>query len=240
MLKYAQRFAPKTMQWLASALRSFFGYAFLTGLLDTDLSGAVPGVACRPAQLPKFLTPQQVQAMISTCDPATAAGARDRAMLLMLWRLGLRAGEVAGLRLDEIDWRAGEVTVTGRKNRITPLTPDTVQLLHGWLPGRPAPGSAALFTTSTGTPLSRDAFADRLAMHAAAATADCPSLGGKKTTPYVLRRRNTVAARRSGHRGHSVVARPRIAHYHRDLPQLSGIASDGRETAGRLIITGSR
>src|ERR1035437_10097155 len=105
MLEYAQRFAPKTMQWLASALRSFFGYAFLTGLLDTDLSGAVPGVACRPAQLPKFLTPQQVQAMISTCDPATAAGARDRAMLLMLWRLGLRAGEGARLRPGWSDWR---------------------------------------------------------------------------------------------------------------------------------------
>jgi site-specific recombinase XerD len=143
MLEYAQRFAPKTMQWLASALRSFFGYAFLTGLLDTDLSGAVPGVACRPAQLPKFLTPQQVQAMISTCDPATAAGARDRAMLLMLWRLGLRAGEVAGLRLDEIDWRAGEVTVTGkgRKDTELPLPADVGEAIAGYLRQRPDTGT---------------------------------------------------------------------------------------------------
>jgi site-specific recombinase XerD len=143
MLEYAQRFAPKTMQWLASALRSFFGYAFLTGLLDTDLSGAVPGVAARPAQLPKFLTPQQVQAMISTCDPATAAGARDRAMLLMLWRLGLRAGEVAGLRLDEIDWRAGEVTVTGkgRKDTELPLPADVGEAIAGYLRQRPDTGT---------------------------------------------------------------------------------------------------
>src|ERR1039457_4843741 len=121
MLESAQRFAPKTVQRLASALRSFFSYAFMTGLLGTDLSGAVPGVRCRTAQLPKFLTPQQVQAIISTCDPQTMAGARDRAMLLMLWRLGLRAGELAGLRLGDIDWRAGQITVTGKGRKDTEL-----------------------------------------------------------------------------------------------------------------------
>ena len=142
MLESAARFAPKTMQRLASALRSLFRYAFLTGLLDTDLSGAVPGVACRTPQLPKFLTPQQIQAMISTCDPQTAAGARDRAILLMLWRLGLRAGEVAGLRLGDIDWRAGQVTVTGkgRKDADLPLPADVGEAIAGYLRLRPDAG----------------------------------------------------------------------------------------------------
>jgi site-specific recombinase XerD len=143
MLGSTARFAPKTVQRLASALRSFFGYAFLTGLLDTDLSGAVPGVRCRPAPLPKFLAPQQVQAMISTCDPGTAAGARDRAMLLMLWRLGLRAGEVAGLRLGDIDWRAGQITITGkgRKDADLPLPADVGEAIAGYLPLRPDAGA---------------------------------------------------------------------------------------------------
>jgi site-specific recombinase XerD len=142
MLGSAPRFAPKTMQRLASALRSFFSYAFMTGLLDTDVSGAVPGVACRSAQLPKFLTPQQVQAMISTCGPGTVAGARDRAMMLMLWRLGLRAGEVAGMRLGDIDWRAGEVTVTGkgRKDAQLPLPADVGEAVAGYLRLRPGAG----------------------------------------------------------------------------------------------------
>ena len=142
MLESAQRFAPKTVQRLASALRSFFSYAFMTGLLGTDLSGAVPGVRCRTAQLPKFLTPQQVQAIISTCDPQTMAGARDRAMLLMLWRLGLRAGEVAGLRLGDLDWRAGQITVTGkgRKDTELPLPADAGEAIAGYLRLRPDAG----------------------------------------------------------------------------------------------------
>jgi integrase/recombinase XerD len=142
MLECAARFAPKTMQRLASALRSFFSYAFMSGLVDTDLSGAVPGVACRSPQLPKFLTPDQVQAMISTCDPQTAAGARDRAVLLLLWRLGLRAGEVAGLRLGDIDWRAGQVTVTGkgRKDTQLPLPADVGEAIAGYLRLRPGTG----------------------------------------------------------------------------------------------------
>ena len=74
----AQRFAPKTMQRVASALRSFFSYAFMTGQVDTDLSGAVPGVAYRPAQLPKFLTPQQVQALWIKQAEARPAGGRHK------------------------------------------------------------------------------------------------------------------------------------------------------------------
>jgi len=146
MVEATARFAPKTMQRLASALRSFFSYAFLTGLTDTGLSGAVPSVACRPAQLPRFLTPQQVQAMISACDPQTVTGARDRAVLLLLWRLGLRAGEAAGLQLGDIDWRAGQVTIVGkgRKDSELPLPADVGEAIAGYLRLRPAaaPGRA--------------------------------------------------------------------------------------------------
>lgn len=143
-----------------------------------------------------YLTDPELTALIAACDQATATGRRDRVMIHLAAQTGLRAAELLTLTPADLHLDHGahvSCRGKGRKNRITPLTPDTVQLLHGWLPGRPAPGSAALFTTSTGTPLSRDAFADRLAMHAAAATADCPSLGGKKTTPHVLR--HTAAMR---------------------------------------------
>ena len=58
-----------------------------------------------------------MQALLASCDRGTAGGRRDLAMLTLLARMGLRAGEVAGLRLDDIDWRLGEITVRGKGNR---------------------------------------------------------------------------------------------------------------------------
>lgn len=138
-----------------------------------------------------YLSDPELTALIAACDQGTVTGRRDRVMIHLAAQTGLRAAELltltpAGLHLDagaHVSCRG-----KGRKKRITPLTPDTVGLLSGWLPGRPAPGSATLFTTSTGTPLSRDAFADRLTLHAAAAAvSSCPSLAGKTISPHVLR-----------------------------------------------------
>jgi site-specific recombinase XerD len=143
MLGRARRYAPKTMQRLASALRSFLGWAFMTALMQADLSAAVPcGAACAPA-LPKFLAPAQVEAMIGGCDLASVKGVRDRAILLLLWRLGLRSGEVAGLRLGDIDWRAGTVSIIsgkGRKDAQLPLPADVGAALAAWLRVRPRTG----------------------------------------------------------------------------------------------------
>ena len=93
------------------------------------------------AGLPQALEPGQVQAMLDSCDPATATGRRDRAVLLMLSRMGLRAGEVAGLGLDDIDWRRGEITVLGkggRRDRL-PLPSDVGAAIVAYLrDGRPS------------------------------------------------------------------------------------------------------
>ena len=83
----------------------------------------------------------QVQAMLASCDRGTAAGRRDLAILTLLARMGLRAGEVAGLRLDDIDWRLGEITVRGKGNRRDrlPLPADAGEAVADWLRhGRPA------------------------------------------------------------------------------------------------------
>src|SRR5260370_41482085 len=86
-------------------------------MISGPLDRAVPKVANRRPGLPRPLEPAQVQAMLASCDRGTAAGCRDLAILTLLARMGLRAGEVAGLRLDDIDWRLGELTGRGQGKR---------------------------------------------------------------------------------------------------------------------------
>jgi integrase len=69
----------------------------------------------RLATIPKAILPQEVERVVQACDLRTATGRRDRAVLLLLARLGLRAGEVVVMELDDIDWRAGELTIRGKK-----------------------------------------------------------------------------------------------------------------------------
>jgi integrase/recombinase XerD len=143
-----------------------------------------------------YLSDPELTALITACDQGTVTGRRDRVMIHLAAQTGLRAAELLTLTPVDLHLHHGahvSCRGKGRKKRITPLTPDTVELLRGWLPGRPAPGSTTVFTTSTGTPLSRDALADRLTLHAAAAASSRPSLAGKTITPHVLR--HTAAMR---------------------------------------------
>jgi integrase/recombinase XerD len=110
----SRRLAPKTAQRLATALRSLLRFWHLQGLISGPLERAVPKVANRRPALPRPLDPAQVQALLASCDRQSADGRRDLAMLTLMARMGLRAGEVAGLRLDDIDWRRGQITIRGR------------------------------------------------------------------------------------------------------------------------------
>jgi site-specific recombinase XerD len=137
----SRRLAPKTAQRLATALRSLLRFWHVEGLISEPLDRAVPKVANRRPALPRGLEPAQVQAMLASCDRQTAAGRRDLAMLVLLARMGLRAGEVAGLGLDDIDWRCGEITIRGkggRRDRL-PLPADAGEAIAEWLQhGRPS------------------------------------------------------------------------------------------------------
>jgi integrase/recombinase XerD len=127
-----------------TALRSLLRFLHADGLTRAGLAEAVPTVARRKlAGLPKALTSDQVAALLASCDRDTALGRRDLAILTVLWRLGLRAGEVAGLRLDDIDWRRGEITVAGKGRRCErlPLPADVGQAVVSYLAGR-RPGTA--------------------------------------------------------------------------------------------------
>jgi len=141
MVVCSGRMVSKTVQRLASAMRSLLRFWLLDGIVSVSLVEAVPKVAHRPAHLPRGLDPAKVVAIVESCDVGTPNGLRDRAILLMLSRLGLRAGEVAQLGLDDIDWRAGLIMVRGKGNRTDalPLPPDVGQAIVDYLrSGRPA------------------------------------------------------------------------------------------------------
>jgi len=103
-------------------LRSLLRFLHLRGLTATCVASSVPPVAgWKDQRLVQTLSAGEVAAIIDSCDTSTAIGARDFAVLLGLARLGLRAAEVAGLRLDDFDWRAGEISVRGKGARVDRL-----------------------------------------------------------------------------------------------------------------------
>jgi integrase/recombinase XerD len=130
-----------------TALRSLLGFLHVEGLIGEPLGQHVPSVASwRLAGLPRALEPGQVAALLDSCDQGTSVGRRDFAMLTLLARLGLRAGEVAAMTLGDIDWRAGEITVRGKGARCErlPLPSDAGQAIAGYLrDGRPEPFEGA-------------------------------------------------------------------------------------------------
>ena len=176
---------------LVTALRSLLRFLFLDGLLATDLSGAVPAVAgWRGGGLPKALPAGHVAAVLASCDQETAAGRRDFAVLVLLARLGLRAGEVAALELDDISWRAGEIVIRGkgRRQERMPLPADVGAALAGYLRGgRPAgTGSRAVFVKERAPagPMSAEAVKEMVRRR-------CRRAGVPETGPHRLR--HTVA-----------------------------------------------
>lgn len=133
---------PGSAKMTVTALRSLLRFLHVDGVLASSLVAAVPSVASwRLAGLPKGLEPDEVGRLLLSCDRRTGTGRRDFAILLSLVRLGLRAGEVAGLGLDDIDWRAGELVVRGKGDRHErlPLPDDVGEAVVGYLQrGRPA------------------------------------------------------------------------------------------------------
>ena len=107
---------------LGTALRSFFRFLFLCGDLPTDLSASVPTV-CKPRRntVPAFLLPEEIDRVIAAIDRSTLTGRRDHAVLLLLARLGLRAGEIVILELDDIHWRIGEIVIRGKGGMVDRL-----------------------------------------------------------------------------------------------------------------------
>lgn len=143
LLAQVRRVAPRRAQFVGTALRSFLRFLFLRGHTETDLSLAVPTVRqWRLSSVPRYLPARDVERLLGACDPCSATGRRDHAILLLLARLGLRAGEVVALELGDLRWREGEIVVRG-KGRVhdrLPLVPDVGEALALYLNRDRRPG----------------------------------------------------------------------------------------------------
>jgi integrase/recombinase XerD len=139
----------RRVQLMTTALRSFLGFVRYRGDIDKDLAACVPAVAnWKFSTIPRALPPDQVELVLTSIDRKTAMGRRDYAILLILARLGLRAGEIKTLTLEDLDWQEGLITVRGKAGRYSqmPLPADVGEAIADYLQhGRPTTGSRCVF-----------------------------------------------------------------------------------------------
>ena len=115
ILRHARTMSCRRAQLMTTVFRSFFRFLFQRGELQVDLAPSIPTVAdWRLSTLPRYITAEEVIRVLGSCDRHTATGRRDYALLLLLARLGLRAGEIVAMQLEDIDWRSGEILVRGK------------------------------------------------------------------------------------------------------------------------------
>ena len=136
ILRHASSQSLGRAKLMVAALRSFFRFLLQDGEIEADLAASVPSVAdWRNSTVPKYLTSEEVERVLAACPQGTNTGRRDYAIVLLLARLGLRAGEVVGLELDDIDWRAGEIVIAGKGllRDCLPLPHDAGQALAAYL-----------------------------------------------------------------------------------------------------------
>lgn len=134
-----------TTQKLITSLRAFLRYASFAGESCDDLALAIPAVASwRLGRLPRCLSEDELARVVAACAGTTRGRLRDRAIVLLLSRLGLRAGDVARLRLGDIDWRNSVLRVTGKGRYEVglPLPQDVGDALLAYLARRPVGGDS--------------------------------------------------------------------------------------------------
>ena len=191
------RFSPRTMKTVGTALRSFFRFLRTEGVGDERLETAIPAVAhWRLSSLPRCLSDEQLEAVLASFGGSTPCVLRDRAIVLCLATLGLRPGELAELRLEDIDWRRGTVHLRTRKTRrgeVLPLPRDAGRAIVDYLRReRPKTGERRVFVQHLGhrrgTSVSSTVVSAVVARALRRAGVDAPLTGA-----YVFR--HTVASR---------------------------------------------
>jgi integrase/recombinase XerD len=178
---------PRTTSRLVSSLKRFYRFAVREGLRADDPSADLDSPKL-PRSLPKSLSEEEVEALLAAPDVATPQGLRDRAMLETLYASGLRVSELVGLKGVQVSLDTGVVRVMGKgaKERLTPLGEDAIDWIERYRrEARPqllrARKSDALFVTSRGAPMTRQAFWALIKRHAKAAGVRHP------ISPHTLR-----------------------------------------------------
>ncbi|WP_353558023.1 tyrosine-type recombinase/integrase [Paraburkholderia terrae] len=149
----AKRMRPAALKNIANALRSFFRCSQSRGEVPAGLVASVPTVATWTSAppIPRAISAEHAQRAIDSCDRESAVGLRDRAVLLLLARLGLRACEIIRLMLDDIDWDRAQLCVRGKGGResLLPLAADVGEAIAAYLQhGRPVSPDRHLFLRS--------------------------------------------------------------------------------------------
>lgn len=186
-----------------AAIHSLFRWAALGHPEHAELIARVLAIPPKRHQrkIVTWLTDPEIDALAAACNPATWTGRRDRTLIVLAAQTGLRISEITGLTCADIHLGVGaHVTCfgKGRKQRITPLTSETIALLRVWTTERAGQPTEPLFPTSTGRRLSRDAIEHRLAVHAATASKTCPSLKDKTISAHTLRHSAAVRLLHAG------------------------------------------
>lgn len=197
-LEHARGNSVRTRNARLAAIHSLFGFAALRHPEHADDISRVLAIPTKRGDhtLVTYLTNTEVQALLAAPNRETRTGRRDHAILCLAIQTGLRASELTSLTRRDVHLGVGahvHCRGKGRKDRTTPLTTSTLGVLRAWMTEHTATPGDPLFVTTRGGPLSLDALAQRIAVHAAAAATSCPSLASKNVTPHVLR--HTAAMR---------------------------------------------
>lgn len=191
------RWSPRSMKGVRTALRSLFRFLRMQGISDERLELAIPPAAhWRLSGLPRHLSGEELTRLLASLETSTPCGPRNRAIVLCLATLGLRPGEVAGLRLEDIDWRGGTIRIQARKNRrgaVLPLPREAGKAIADYLRvHRPETTGRCVFVQHIGPrrgePIRANAVSAVVVSALRRAGVDAPIAGA-----YVLR--HTVASR---------------------------------------------
>lgn len=136
VLRRVRSCCPKRMQLILTALRSFLRFLYLRGQLAAPLAEHLPKVAgWRLSELPKWLASDAIERTLASCDRRSDVGQRDYAILMLLARLGLRAGEIMSMELEDIRWDTGEIRVCGKgqQRKCFPLSQEVGKAVAAYL-----------------------------------------------------------------------------------------------------------
>lgn len=193
ILEQRQRLSLETLQSVAGSLRSFCRFLCFSGRVDHDLSPAVPSIAAHQDNFPGFLSRREVDRLVELpLSDNSLTQKRDCAIILCLARLGLRAGEVARLTLEDINWRSGTVRLVntkGRRERQLPLPAEVGRAIAKYLQqARPRTSCRHVFLTLQGARPLHSASVSSLTIKAM----EQAGLVGSRLGPHLLR--HTVAS----------------------------------------------
>jgi site-specific recombinase XerD len=216
----SRRYKPRTLELVATSLRSFLRFLRSQGLGTEGLEEAVPMVPHRRDGLVRHLDSGAFSELIASLGASSARDLRDRAIILCIARLGLRAGEVCRLQLDDLDWRQGIVTVRTRKTghgAQLPITAEVGEALVAYLQrGRPETVAREVFVLArlrTGAPISVSIVGRAVQRALDRAGIDAPTRGGnllRHSMATELQTRGVRLVEIAGLLGHSELATTRI------------------------------